>query len=199
MKAAYEKAKAHFLANRSTMSDKDMNEARNALNELHKEMQAQEATEAFTSGQSVDTQVFLNLLKHYNISIKDSFNEWVQNDVLNVSKTGYDSYKISKAKAKELLSYVAQLTEIVDMPTLLDEVIAMQTEERQEVIQQRAATLSYKEIMNGAVTNTKRFELDGSQYRIDTVEYKGFTYMIEKKDGELVSIAKEILSKTLFE
>jgi hypothetical protein len=194
MKAAYEQAKAHFLANRNTMSDKDMVEARNALNAMSKQIATQEAVDRFSTGESIEVQTFLNLLKHYNIAITNSFNEWVQNDVVTVSKTGYESYKISKAKTKELLSYVAQLTEIVDMPTLIDEVIAMQTEERQEAIQQRANALSYKEIMNGTVTNTKRFELDGSQYRIDTVEYKGFTYVIEKKDGELVSIAKELLS-----
>lgn len=198
MKAAYEQAKAHFLANRNTMSDKDMTEARNALNAMSKQIATQEAVDAFTKGDSIEVQTFLTLLKHYNIAITNSFNEWVQNDVVVVSKAGYDSYKISKVKAKELLSYVAQLVEIVDMPKLLDEVIAMQSEERQEAIQQRANTLSYKEIMNGVVLNTKRFELDGSQYRIDTVGYKGFTYVIEKKDGDVTSIAKEILSKTLF-
>lgn len=198
MKAAYEQAKAHFIINRCNMSDKDMTEARNALNVMRKEIDRQETVDAFSIGKSVDVQTFLNLLKHYNIAITNSFNEWVQNDVVVVSKTGYDSYKISKAKAKELLSYVAQLTEIVDTPKLLDEVIAMHTEERQQATQQRANTLSYKEIMNGVILDTKRFELDGGQYRIDTVEYKGFTYVIEKKDGDVTSIAKEILSKTLF-
>ena len=199
MKAAYEQAKALFMANRSTMTDKELNEARNALNAMNKEMQTQSSVEAFTSGESVDVQVFLSLLKHYNIQYTNSFNEWVQGDVVTVSKTGYESYKISKVKAKELLSYVAQLTEAVDMPKLIEEVVAQQTEERQEAIQQRANALTYKEIMNGVVKDTKRFELDGSQYRIDTVEYKAFTYVIEKKDGDVVSIAKEILSKTTFD
>lgn len=88
--------------------------------------------------------------------------------------------------------------EIADMPKLIETVIAQQTEERQEAIQQRVNALSYKEIMNGKVLSTKRFELDGSQYRIDTIEYKAFIYVIEKKDGDVVSIAKEILSKTEF-
>lgn len=204
MKAAYEQAKSHFLANRNTMSDKDMVEARNALNAMSKQIATQEAVDRFSAGDSIEVQTFLTLLKHYNIELTNSFNEWVQNDVVTVSKTGYESYKISKAKTKELLSYVAQLTEIVDMPTLIDAVIAanapiQQTEERQEAIQQHANALSYKEIMNGTVTNTKRFELNNSQYRIDTVEYKGFTYMIEKKDGDVTSIAKEILSTTSFD
>jgi hypothetical protein len=198
MKAAYEQAKAQFLANRNNMTDKELNQARDNLNAMHKEMQTAECVAKFEDGASVDVQMFLSLLKHYNIQYTNSFNEWVQGDVVTVSKTGYESYKISKAKAKELLSYVAQLTEAVDMPKLIEEVIAQQTEEHQEAIQQRANTLSYKEIMNGKVLSTKRFELDGSQYRIDTVEYKTFTYLIEKKDGELVSIAKEILSKTEF-
>lgn len=113
MKAAYEQAKALFIANRNSMTDKELNEARDALNAMNKEIQTQASVDAFTSGASIDIQAFLYLLMHCNIQYTNSFNEWVQGDVVTVSKTGYESYKISKTKAKELLSYVGQLSALL--------------------------------------------------------------------------------------
>lgn len=187
MKAAIERAKAHFMANRSTMNDKDLNEARNALNVMIKEMWTQESIESFTNGESVDVQVFLSLLKHYNIEITNSFNEWVQKDVVVVSKTGYDSYKISKPKAKQLLSYVAQLTEIIDMPKLIEAVIEANTAQVVTTVPQ----VPYKEVVrNGKIVETKRFELKGDSYRIDNIEYKGTLYVVEMKNGNLTRMTK---------
>lgn len=150
-------------------------------------MQIQASVEAFTCGESVDVQVFLSLLKHYNIAITNSFNEWVQNDVAVVSKTGYDSYKISKAKAKELLSYVAQLTEAVDMPKLIEAVIEVNTAQAVATVSE----VSHKEVVrNGKIVETKRFELKGESYRIDNIEYKGTLYVVEMKNGTLTRITK---------
>lgn len=110
MKAAYEQAKAHFLANRNTMSSKDMAEARDSLNAMYKEMQTQEAVSTFKAGDKVDIQTFLLLLQHFNIEYTNEFNEWVQNDVVMIGKQDYDSYKISKVKAKQLQQMTIALT-----------------------------------------------------------------------------------------
>lgn len=110
MKAAYEQAKAEFLANRNTMSDKDMEQARITLNEMFKALQLQGSIESFKSGDKIGIQSFLNLLNHFNIEYSNEFNEWVQNDVVLIGMQGYDSHNIGKVKVRQLQQMAIALT-----------------------------------------------------------------------------------------
>lgn len=107
---AYEIAKAEFIANRSTMGDAELTKQRNSLNAIKRNIDKQRNIETFKSGESVEIQTFLNLLEQFDIEYTDDFSEWAQNDIVTVSKTGYESHKITKRQANKLRELVTALS-----------------------------------------------------------------------------------------
>lgn len=110
---AYEQASQEFKANRSSMSPAEFDTARISLNRMFKELQLAEARQAFKGGERIDSQTFLWLCQEYNVQINESFNDLMQNDVVTVSTSGYDSYKITKKQEKQLKDFILKLLEAI--------------------------------------------------------------------------------------
>ena len=108
---AYEQASQEFKANRSSMSSAELDTARITLNKMFKELQLTEAKQALKAGEKIDSQTFLWLCQENNVKINESFNDLLQNSVVSVSTSGYDSYKISKKQEKQLKEFIVKLLE----------------------------------------------------------------------------------------
>lgn len=109
----YEQASQEFKATRSAMSPAEFDAARISLNKMFKELQLTEAKQAFKAGEKIDSQTFLWLCQEYNVQINESFNALMQNDVVTVSTSGYDSYKITKKQEKQLKDFILKLLEAI--------------------------------------------------------------------------------------
>lgn len=103
---AYEQASNEFKNNRNAISAAEFDAARTSLNKMFKELQIQEATEAFKAGEKIDSQTFLWLCEVYGVMINESFNDLMQNTVVSVSTSGYDSYKMSKKQVTQLKQFI---------------------------------------------------------------------------------------------
>ncbi|MNQ64980.1 hypothetical protein D3C85_794220 [compost metagenome] len=110
---AYEQASKEFKANRSVMSATECEEARKSLNKMFKELQLQEAVKAFKAGEKIEAASFLWLCEVYKVEINESFNDLMQNSVVSVSTSGYDSYKIGKRQETQLKGFILKLLEAV--------------------------------------------------------------------------------------
>lgn len=106
---AYEQASQEFKANSSSMSPAEFDAARITLNRMFKELQLTEARQAFKDGEKIDSQTFLWLCQEYNVQINESFNDLMQNSVVSLSTSGYDSYKITKKQEKQLKDFILKL------------------------------------------------------------------------------------------
>jgi hypothetical protein len=109
----YEKACNEFKANRASLSVSDFDTAKAKLNKMFKDMQIAEAVQSFKAGDKIESQTFLWLCKVYNVEINESFNDLMQNSVVSVSTSGYDSYKISKQQFKQLQAFIIKLLEAI--------------------------------------------------------------------------------------
>lgn len=105
----YEKESLAFKANRSQLTPSDFEAARLKLNAMFNQLQIAEAVQAFKIGDKIESQTFLWLCKVYGVEISESFNDLMQNSVVQVSTSGYDSYKINKKQAKQLESFILEL------------------------------------------------------------------------------------------
>lgn len=110
---AYEQASQEFKAARSAMSPSEFDAARINLNKMFKELQLAEAKESFKAGDKIESQTFLWLCQEYNVQINESFNALMQKDVVSVSTSGYDSYKITKKQEKQLKGFILKLLEAI--------------------------------------------------------------------------------------
>lgn len=109
----YDKASSEFKANRSTMSASEFDKARIAINVMFKDLQLVEATQAFKAGAKIEAATFLWLCEVNGVEINESFNDLMQNSVVSVSTSGYDSYKISKRQENQLKEFIVKLLEAV--------------------------------------------------------------------------------------
>lgn len=107
----YEQASREFKAVRNSLSSSDFEVAKAKLNKMFKDMQIAEAVISFKAGDKIEAQTFLWLCKLYNVEINESFNALMQNSVVSVSTSGYDSYKISKQQLKHLQVFIIKLLE----------------------------------------------------------------------------------------
>lgn len=110
---AYEQASKEFKANRNSMSAAEFDTARINLNKMFKELQLTEAKQTFKSGEKIDSQTFLWLCEVYGVTINESFNDLMQNTVVSVSTSGYDSYKMDKRQVIQLKQFILKLLEAI--------------------------------------------------------------------------------------
>lgn len=113
IRQAYEQALNEFKVNRNKMSAGECDKARLALNAMFKELQLTESTQAFKAGETIEASTFLWLCSVNGIQINEAFNDLMQNSVVSVSTSGYDSYKISKKQEKQLKEFIVKLLEAV--------------------------------------------------------------------------------------
>ena len=107
----YEKSSNEFKASRASLSASEFDIAKTKLNKMFKEMQIAEAVQSFKAGDKIEAQTFLWLCKVYSVEINESFNDLMQNSIVSVSTSGYDSYKISKQQVKQLQASIIKLLE----------------------------------------------------------------------------------------